>query len=90
MKDTISVGKRVVLLTFNGLESVPTNVDEHENFWKLVGRTGEVLSIDRRRHVERNRVLVGFDVDLDELDLPNHNQIPNSLWIRRSDLAVLD
>jgi hypothetical protein len=89
MKNLFSVGDSVYLEYFNGLKLAPLDVDENENFWKLVGQVGKVLSITPPRHIGGDRLLVRFDANLDEFELPNHNEIPNSLWIKSSDLSLV-
>jgi hypothetical protein len=88
MKKTISDGDPVILSTFNGLTSTPLDVEENENFWKLIGKKGQVLSMSPPTFIGRDRVLIKFDANLDELDLPNHNEVPNTLWIKVSDLTL--
>lgn len=88
MSRTFSNGNTVFLVKFNGQKSAPPDVDENENFWKLIGERGQVLSISPPDDIGQDRVLIAFDADLDELDLPNHNEISNSLWIKTSDLSL--
>ncbi|MCF8278245.1 MAG: hypothetical protein K9J17_16070 [Flavobacteriales bacterium] len=76
---------RVRLKSFLGTQSSPTSVDENENYWKLVGKTGEVLDSE----VGADKVLVQFDDNLDDFGLENHNAIKNSLMINKSDLQFL-
>jgi hypothetical protein len=88
MKKTISDGDSVTLSTFNGLIATPVGVEENENFWKLIGKKGQVLSISPPTSIVTDRVLVRFEANLNEFDLPNHNEVPNSLWIKVSDLTL--
>jgi hypothetical protein len=88
MKKPISNGNSVILSTFNGLISAPPDVDKNENFWKLIGRNGVVLSMSPPTFIASDRVLIRFDANLDELDLPNHNEVPNTLWIKVTDLTL--
>jgi hypothetical protein len=50
----------------------------------LIGEKGTVIE-----DVTRNeRALVMFEKNLDEFEVANHNPIPNSLWIKPSDLRL--
>jgi hypothetical protein len=79
----------VLLGKFNGCKSAPLDVDEGENFWKLIGKRGQILSTSPPKYIGSDRVLVKFEDNLDELDLPNHNETPNTLWIKVSDLIAV-
>jgi hypothetical protein len=77
------------LVSFNGSKSAPKDVEDYENYWRLIGELGNVLEADRPYGVDEDRVLLRFQLCLDDLGLENHNEIPNSLWIRLSDLAAV-
>ena len=89
MKKIISNGDSVILSTFNGLISAPIDVEENEDFWKLIGKKGQVLSISPPTCIGGDRALIRFEGNLEEFDLPNHNEVSNSLWIRVSDLTLI-
>ena len=78
----MKINTYVELKTFLGTEKGNEIVAENENYWKLIGEKGEIIS-------EKNdKFLVLFDKNLDELNLENHNPIDNSLWISKSDLNL--
>lgn len=83
------VGQTVKLVTFNGSKIAPADVDPDQNFWKLVGSEGRVSSVDPPKYIGADRILVVFDLELDSLDLPNHNNPKNALWIKKQDLLYL-
>jgi hypothetical protein len=74
--------KTVILKSFNGVTEAQTFTEERENYWKLIGQKGEVIE----NRDEDDRVLVLFEINLDEMKLENHNAIKNSLWIKGTDL----
>jgi hypothetical protein len=77
-------GDRIELKTFLGTLERRTKVYTENNFWRLIGEKGAVIE-----DVTRNeRALVMFEKNLDELEVANHNPIPNSLWIKPSDLRL--
>lgn len=92
MKQMFKLGSRVKLISFYGTEVSSESVAPNENFWKLVGEQGVVVDENLKAHIafpgKGKRALVKFDQSLDELGLLNHNEIPNSLWIFISDLAL--
>ena len=75
---------RVKLKTFQGMLKSASPVDENEDFWKLIGKTGQVLE-----DMDGNTVMVLFDDNLDDYGLENHNPVKNSLMIKKSDLQYL-
>ncbi len=76
---------RVKLKSFLGTSNSPEPVDENENYWKLIGRTGKVIN----EVSGEEKLLVLFDDDLNEMGLENHNPTSNSLMINKSDLQYL-
>ena len=86
----MNVRDRVKLVLFNGSRVAPNGTLEHEDYWKLLDSVGIVLCIDPTKGdkvaSEFARVLVKFDQDLTSMQLENHNEIVNSLWIAISDL----
>jgi hypothetical protein len=89
MSEHIEVGKIVKLTTFNGEAIAPADIDAGENYWKLIGSTGVIHSITPPKNVGEDRILVVFHLDLDSLNLSNHNQVKNALWIKYKDLFQL-
>lgn len=79
--------QRVKLKSFLGTNSNNSNLDETENYWVLIGKTGKV--IEAKNENFEKKVLVLFDDNLDNLNLFNHNLIKNSLWILTTDLEII-
>ena len=77
---------RVRLKTFQGLSKSPYDVDENDNYWKLIGQFGTVIDNELD---DIEKVLVLFDVDLEDFHLANHNPIKNSLMIKIKDLDLV-
>jgi len=80
MKDEL-----VILKSFLGTENPLEKVKDSENYWSLIGARGKVIACDER---DEERVLVQFDMNLDEMKLENHNPVKNSLWIKKTDLEI--
>lgn len=78
--------KRVRLKSFNGRLSPPRGTSSEEDYWKLIGQSGEILEPKN----ERGRVLVGFDVTVKSFGLACHNPIESSLYILESDLEMTE
>ena len=77
-------GKRVVLKSFNGSLVKPHDVKAEENYWLLIGSKAVVEMNDNS-----DRVLIKFERDLSSLNLINHIEIANALWILISDLKFI-
>ena len=75
---------RVRLRSFDGARTAPADVSAHEDYWRLIGTTGVVLRTERRLGAER--ALVQFDASVRKLGLECHNEAPNALWIKVTDL----
>ena len=75
----------VRLKTFLGTKNSPDDVGKSDDYWKLIGQSGTVID---DKLTDKERVLVLFDKNLDDFQLPNHNQIKNSLMIKKSDLEL--
>ena len=88
----IDTGSRIRMLSFNGTLSPKEEIDERENYWKLVGELGTVVenpaSGKELRKGDNDRMLVDFDLTLDDLGLENHNPKKNTLWIWHGDLEA--
>lgn len=82
------LNRRVVLRTFNGATRAPENEDPACNYWSLVGSSGTVVKTVPGDGIDDDRVLVQFDLDVEKMGLHCHNEIYNSLWIKRGDLVV--
>jgi len=83
----VKLGDRVKLKQFDGSESAPNDLSEHENFWTLLGQYGEIVEISDP-NPSGNRVLVKFDRNPSEFGLECHNDIGKSLWIDPADLEI--
>ena len=80
-------------MSFWGTKISPEPVKESENFWSLVGKKGVIVSEELKVNSvfpeKGKQALIQFDVNLDELGLPNHNPVENSLWIFVDDLEEI-
>jgi hypothetical protein len=94
MKDDFEKNSRVILKTFQNTTIAPSDTDESENYWKLIGLTGKVASDEKKVHPafkdKGERVIVEFDEDIKSYGLHSHNEIPNTIWLFVSDLEELD
>ena len=83
-------GDLVVLKSFHGTIKPPEDIETKENYWRLIGSTGVIMSNDKKTHPayldKGEQVLVQFK-DVEEYHLACHNKIPNSLWIFITDLS---
>lgn len=84
-------GDRVVVASFLGAKETPEGTRGNEDYWKLIGQIGDVISEIGKSHPafpERgDRVLVRFvHVNIREMGLECHNSSDNSLWLFSSDL----
>ena len=77
-------GNKVKLRTFLGTLKPRTAINTQDNYCRLIGEKGEVIDDT----IRNKRVLVLFEKDLDEFEVANHNPIPNSLWIKPTDLRL--
>jgi hypothetical protein len=75
----------IKLKSFLGTLKPEKNILDFNNYWKLIGEKGKV--IDEIEN-ESGRILILFDKNLDEFKVENHNQIKNSLWIKKTDLEI--
>ncbi|UXH78599.1 hypothetical protein [Roseateles amylovorans] len=84
--DEVPMNPKVRLKSFNGTLTMPNGCKPTENYWMLIGQVGAVMS---SANLQR-RVLVQFDNPAALLGLHCHNEIPNSLLIRESDLEPVN
>jgi hypothetical protein len=77
-----SLNCQVTVLSFNGTFSTPEECSTGENYWLLIGKSGEIIETIN----ERGRVLVKFGISLTDLGLHGHNPMPNSLYLLTTDL----
>ncbi|QHS56204.1 hypothetical protein GWR56_11905 [Mucilaginibacter sp. 14171R-50] len=80
----IEKGTKVKLKTFSGELTPKKGTDPSNNYWKLIGEKGEVITDERYNE----RVLVLFEKNLDQFGVANHNPTINSLWILPADLEL--
>lgn len=73
---------RVILRSFNGTASAPSDCRPDENYWELIGENGTVVETIN----DKNRVLVKFDNSVSDRGLCCHNLVANSLYILETDL----
>ena len=84
-------GQRVMVTSFRGRLTAPVGVIAHENFWRLVSMSGNIVEVGSSREGDFSfgKFLVRFDIDVSGMGLECHNSVPNSLWILKSDLSDL-
>ena len=82
----------VKLKSFFGKTVPDEDVDDRENYWKLIGQCGQIIEIKLHPHPaylkKGVQVLVHFKVNLNSLGLIAHNSQKNSLWIFQDDLSL--
>lgn len=67
-------GSRVVLQSFNGFAKAPADGKPADNYWRLIGSAGTVLT-----HANAlGRVLVRFDEDVAARGVACHNPSPTA------------
>lgn len=93
MNKSFKLGDTVTVKSFHAVTKAPLDTADGENYWKLIGLTGKIVSDEKRRHPSFSemgeRVLVEFDVDIsNDYGLHCHNEQENALWLFISDLAA--
>ena len=82
-------GDKVLLKSFHNTVNAPKDIDDTENYWKLIGSVGQIISEEYKKHPAFSdmgeRTLVKFE-DMTTYGLCCHNEVSNSLWIFLSDL----
>lgn len=90
MDNSFLLNEKVVLKSFHGSLRPTSDTRDDENYWRLLGVQGVVVSDGAKVHpaypAKGPRVLVKFDVDPKSLGLNSHNFQQGSLWIFVSDL----
>jgi len=89
----MTIGTKVLLKSFNGTTGTEPDCDPAEDYWKLIGSTGEIIQDPTEKGIyasfsRQKRVCVKFDVSVAEQGLICHNPVPNSLWINIDDLEL--
>ena len=83
-------GQKFELKTFNGTLKSIRSQNNNEDYWKLIGQQGTLLHFANELNFHNDdRVLFQFDIDLKIHGLECHNELPNSLWILKTDLAKI-
>jgi hypothetical protein len=80
------MNRRVILKSFNGFVSTPSECRPEENYWLLIEQPGTAIEPKN----ERSRILVRFDVSVESLGLHCHNPIENTLLILEADLQFVE
>ena len=81
--------ERVQLVSFNGTQAGPGGGKPGNDYWKLIGETGQIVKDHPSEGIAPDRVLVRFDTEVAAQGLHCHNEVENSLWIRLSDLEFI-
>lgn len=76
----MQINDKVTLISFLGTLTSDEPVNSNENYWKLIGQSGQIIEQGKER------VLVKFNCDIDTFQLENHNPVKDSLWILRTDI----
>lgn len=84
-------GRKVKLMTFEGLNTAPKGCVSENNYWKLIGRNGRVeldpfKCCKDDRYIDERKVLVSFEISFKSLGLCLHYENENSLWVPVTDL----
>jgi len=80
--------KRVTIKSFMGTKKPDTDIENEFNYWRLIGLKGVVIDHRDKHPFYKNKgeqLLIQFDKDIKKLGLHTHNDIPNSLWVFKSD-----
>lgn len=82
----MQINTNVRLKSFLGTKINFDGTKPSENYWILIGQIGKIIDKDKN---DNKRVLVLFDINIDDYNLENHNPVKNSLWINKSDLEII-
>lgn len=93
MEKHFEAGDRVRLKSFHNLTEPPKDTAEGENYWKLIGLKGKIISNEQKTHPAfpdmGKRALVQFADDIKNYGLICHNEnAPNALWLFLCDLEM--
>jgi hypothetical protein len=85
-------GRKVSLMTFEGLITAPRGCAPEGNYWKLIGSEGSVILDPFKcckddRYSDERKLLIVFDVSFESLGLCAHQKKENSLWVPVTDLS---
>jgi len=80
-------GRKYTLVSFNGTTTPEDLCDPSENYWLLIGQSGEIVDTSEEPRFGRDdRVLFRFDQNLKQYGLECHNSVADALWILKTDL----
>jgi len=84
----MNMHKHVQVKSFNRTNKPKENVNEWENYWKLIGYDGQIIADEqvyqklvKTTDTDNLRVLVKFFCNVKELGLACHNEDHNSDWV---------
>ena len=85
-------GRKVRLMTFEGLSRAPRGCVHERYYWKLIGSEGSVILDPFKcckddRYSDERKLLVVFDVSFESLGLCSYQKNENSLWVPVTDLS---
>ena len=85
-------GRKVRLMTFEGLSTAPRGCAPERNYWKLIGSEGSVILDPFKcckddRYSDERKLLVVFNVSFESLGLCSYQKNENSLWVPVTDLT---
>ena len=87
-----NINDKVKINSFFGSMKPDEEIDDRENYWKLIGESGKIIKIKSSPHPafpdKGNQVLIQFDKNLNELGLEAHNEEKNTLWFFKSDVRI--
>jgi len=79
----LRINDNVLLKTFLNTKEPLELDDPKENYWKLIGKKGRIISIIK------DKALVLFEIDILSQGLHCHNEMENTLLISISDLEKI-
>lgn len=87
----------VRLESYDGLKKAPVGCNPEKNYWKLIGRTGEIVKdpffcakYPHKALRKERTVLVQFKRSFATIGLIGSDLMENSVWVPVSDLIVCD
>uniref|UniRef100_UPI00404943B0 hypothetical protein n=1 Tax=Flavobacterium sp. TaxID=239 RepID=UPI00404943B0 len=80
-------GNKYKLISFNGTSKPIKKCQSNENYWKLINQCGTLVNFSEELNFGNdNRVLIQFELDVEQQGLACHNPVENALWILKTDL----
>ena len=84
------VNDKVKIKSFFGSTKEDNEINDSENYWKLIGKSGIVIKVKSSPHPafpdKENQVLIQIEENLNELGLESHNKEKNALWFFIDDI----